>query len=176
MIGTESIIALIICGLFTTLIPIAAVVVFKLKNKSVSLLSAVIGAATFIVFALVLEQIMHIFMLPIVSNSTVAYVIYGVLAAGVFEETGRFLACKFLMKKRSDNKNAIMLGIGHGGIESVLIIGISMFSSAKSPPFTYGNAASSGSRYGSRSAGLVSRTLKRSMRAFLKCTASKALR
>ena len=32
------------------------------------------------------------------------------------------------MKKRSDNKNAIMLGIGHGGIESVLIIGISMFS------------------------------------------------
>ena len=128
MIGTEAIAALIICGLFTTLIPIAAVIVFKLKNKNVSLLSALIGAATFIVFALILEQILHIFMLPIVMNSTVAYVIYGVLAAGVFEETGRFLACKFLMKKRSDNKNAIMLGIGHGGIEAVLIIGLSMFS------------------------------------------------
>lgn len=128
MIGTEAIVSLILCGVLTTFIPIGAVIVYKLKNKSVSLLSALIGAATFIVFALILEQILHAVMLPIVSNSTVAYVIYGVLAAGVFEETGRFLACKFLMKKSSDNANAVMLGIGHGGIEAILIIGFSMFS------------------------------------------------
>ena len=38
------------------------------------------------------------------------------VAAGVFEETGRLLAMKFCMKKDLDKKNAIMYGIGHGGI------------------------------------------------------------
>ncbi|MGN0699663.1 MAG: YhfC family intramembrane metalloprotease [Oscillospiraceae bacterium] len=128
MIGTEAIVSLILCGVLTTGIPIAAVIVHKLKHKSASLLSAVIGAATFVVFALILEQILHAVMLPLVMNSTVAYVIYGTLAAGVFEETGRYLACRFLMKNRTDNANAVMLGIGHGGIEAVLIIGVSMFS------------------------------------------------
>lgn len=128
MIGTEAIVSLILCGVLTTGIPIAAMIVHKLKHKSASLLSAVIGAATFVVFALILEQILHAVMLPLVMNSTVAYVIYGTLAAGVFEETGRYIACRFLMKNRTDNANAVMLGIGHGGIEAVLIIGVSMFS------------------------------------------------
>lgn len=128
MVGTEAIISLFVCAVLTFAIPIAALVIFKKKHRETSLLSAVIGAATFIVFALVLEQFLHLVMLPIVTGSTVAYVLYGTLAAGVFEESGRFVACKLLMKKRSDNANAVMMGIGHGGIEAIILIGFGMIS------------------------------------------------
>lgn len=128
MIGTQSIVSIILCGLLSIAIPVAAVIFFKKKYKGSSIISAFIGAATFVVFALVLEQVLHFFMLPLVTGSTVAYVIYGTLAAGVFEETGRFVACKTLMKKRQDNANAVMMGLGHGGIEAILIIGFSMLS------------------------------------------------
>lgn len=129
MISTEAIAALVICAAAGILLPVAAVAVFKLNFRRSSLLSAVIGGATFIVFALVLEQILHLVMLPVVMNSTIAYVIYGTLAAGVFEETGRFVVCKFLMKKRSDNANAVMLGLGHGGTEAIILVGFSAISS-----------------------------------------------
>lgn len=129
MISTEAIAALAVCSAAGILLPVAAVAVFKLKFRRTSLLSAVIGGAAFIVFALVLEQILHLVMLPVVMNSTIAYVIYGTLAAGVFEETGRFIACKFLMKKRSDNANAVMLGLGHGGTEAIILVGFSAVSS-----------------------------------------------
>jgi uncharacterized membrane protein YhfC len=51
--------------------------------------------------------------------------LYGGLAAllaGVFEETGRFLAFKFLLKKRTGRKTAISYGIGHGGFEAVFLL------------------------------------------------------
>lgn len=128
MVGNDAIIALAVGAVFGFVIPAAAVILFKLKYKKTSVLSAVIGAACFILFALVLEQILHMVMLPLVTGSTVAFVIYGTLAAGVFEETGRFLTCKFFMKKRSDNADAVMLGLGHGGIEAVILLGITMAS------------------------------------------------
>ena len=34
----------------------------------------------------------------------------------VFEETGRLIAMKFWMKKWLDFPNALMYGIGHGGV------------------------------------------------------------
>ena len=47
--------------------------------------------------------------------------------AGLFEETGRFVTMKFLLKKEQGNDhNAIMYGIGHGGIEMAFILVIGM--------------------------------------------------
>lgn len=128
MVGTEALISLFFCAILSFAIPITAVIVFKKKHPEASLLSAVIGAATFVVFALVMEQLLHLVMLPLVLGSTVAYVLYGTLAAGVFEETGRFVACKLLMKKRTGNANAVMMGIGHGGIEAIILVGFGMIS------------------------------------------------
>ena len=128
MVGTQVFVSLIICAVLAFALPVAALIVYKLKFRKASLLSALIGAATFILFALVLEQLLHLVMLPVVSGSTAAYVIYGVMAAGIFEETGRFISCRLLMKKRSDNVNAVMMGIGHGGIEAILLIGIGTIS------------------------------------------------
>lgn len=49
--------------------------------------------------------------------------------AGLFEETGRFTAFKTVLKKnRSNDRNALMYGAGHGGIEVFYILVFSMIS------------------------------------------------
>ncbi|MGN1107376.1 MAG: YhfC family intramembrane metalloprotease [Huintestinicola sp.] len=128
MFSGITIASMFICGLLCIIIPIGAMIFYKKKNKEVRISSFFIGGAVFFLFALVLEQIMHYFMLPIVSGSTVTYVIYGVLAAGIFEETGRFAAFKTVMKNRNDPKDAVMYGLGHGGLEAIIIAGILLLS------------------------------------------------
>ena len=102
------------------------------KKYKVKLSTILIGAATFIVFALLLEPILHQIVLmgpygETIQNNTLYYALYGGLAAGLFEETGRFLAMKFLMKKEpSTAMPAVAYGIGHGGAEMLIVFGIGM--------------------------------------------------
>ena len=105
---------------------------FKYHTKITTFL---IGAATFILFALVLEQLMHVLVLfksPVgdkIQNNIWLYALYGGLAAGVFEETGRLIAMKFLLKKKHGKPHtALMYGAGHGGIEALLVGGLSLVS------------------------------------------------
>lgn len=47
--------------------------------------------------------------------------------AGVFEETGRFLAMRYVLKKEhKDAHNALMYGAGHGGFEMFVILSMGM--------------------------------------------------
>ena len=62
-------------------------------------------------------------------GNTLWYALYGGLAAGLFEETGRFLAMTFLMKKEPATRiPALAYGVGHGGIEMILVFGLTMIS------------------------------------------------
>ncbi len=126
MFSTETIAALAVGGVLGFAIPIAAIIVYKKKNRDAWLPSAFIGAATFIVFALVLESLLHFVMLPLVQGNPWTYAVYGAFAAGIFEETGRFVAYKTLMKKRYTTKNAVLMGLGHGGVEAIIVLGYSM--------------------------------------------------
>ena len=47
--------------------------------------------------------------------------------AALFEETGRYVAMRRFVKPL-DFDNAFMYGVGHGGIEAMILIGISMLS------------------------------------------------
>ena len=93
-----------------------------------------IGACTFIVFALVLEPILHQVVLKGPHRASIManvwyYALYGGLTAGLFEETGRFLSMKFLMKREpSTALPGVGYGAGHGGVEMLIIFGISMIS------------------------------------------------
>jgi len=51
------------------------------------------------------------------------------LTAGVFEEGARWLAFRFLAKDHR-LENGLMYGAGHGGIESILLVGIPVLSTA----------------------------------------------
>ena len=83
-------------------LPIVLSIVWGKKTRSKAS-SFWIGAGTFVVFALILESIVHNIVLKAVGtetfNSLAFYAIYGGLAAGLFEETGRFLVMKLFMKK-----------------------------------------------------------------------------
>jgi uncharacterized membrane protein YhfC len=43
------------------------------------------------------------------------------LLAGIFEETARYILFKFILKKARSWKEGILVGLGHGGIEAVLL-------------------------------------------------------
>lgn len=91
-----------------------------------------IGCAVFIVFALVLESFMHAAVLGLTGTAITGniwlYGLYGGLAAALFEEVGRLVAMKFFMKECLDMSNALMYGVGHGGIEAILILGMTSIS------------------------------------------------
>lgn len=79
------------------------------------------GALTFIA-----AQVLHIPLvfgmnsflqtLPLLANA----IILGLLA-GVFEETARYILFKFILKNTRSWKEGILVGLGHGGIEAVLL-------------------------------------------------------
>lgn len=124
MIGTTAYIAF---GLMTAagLILPTVLCIWWLKTRHEKFTSVLTGAMTFLIFALVLESIVHsiVFMVfPGIKDNVVAYMLYGALMAGIFEETGRFLAYKLVLKKRTNRETAISYGIGHGGFEAVYIL------------------------------------------------------
>ena len=102
------------------------------KKYNVKVRTILIGAGVFVLFALVLETILHQLVLkgpigPSITGNVWYFALYGGLAAGIFEETGRFLAMQFLLKDEpSGAKTAVAYGIGHGGIEMLIIFGVSM--------------------------------------------------
>lgn len=126
MFSTQTIAALAAGGVLGIALPIAAIIVFKLKNREVRLRTVFIGMGTFFVFAMVLEQLMHLAMQSVLGDKGVWFAVYAALAAGVFEETGRLVAYKTIMKRELTLKNSVFMGIGHGGFEAAATMGFSM--------------------------------------------------
>ena len=90
-----------------------------------------LGAAVFLVFALVLEQRAHQLILGgpaggVITGDLGLYALYGGLMAGLFEETGRFAAFQLLRRsgKGGTPQDALIYGAGHGGMEAVLLVGL----------------------------------------------------
>ena len=118
-----------LAALFCFAMPVLLLIYYKRKGADV--LPFFVGCAVFVIFALILESLMHQLVLKVlpvgktILGNTLLYALYGGLAAGVFEETGRFLAFKTVLKKKLGNdRNALMYGAGHGGIEAILIVGL----------------------------------------------------
>lgn len=88
-----------------------------------------VGCGVFLVFALVLESLMHQLVLrlspfgPAIQNNLWLYALYGGLAAGVFEECGRYIAFRSILRRdQTDDRNALVYGAGHGGFEVFFLL------------------------------------------------------
>jgi len=133
MIPVSTLISLAVAALLGFAVPVA-LAWWLVRRYRIRWQTVLIGAGTFIVFALLLEPILHLLVLkgpygPAIMANTWYYALYGGMAAGLFEETGRFLAMKFLMKKESTRAlPGVAYGIGHGGVEMLIIFGITMIS------------------------------------------------
>ncbi|MEA4912190.1 MAG: YhfC family glutamic-type intramembrane protease [Oscillospiraceae bacterium] len=117
--------------LLAVALPVGMFLYFR-KKHGCDRLPFLVGCAVMLVFAFVLEQLAHSVILgsPLgqtIQANPVLLALYGGLMAGLFEESGRLIAFKTVLKRRQSNdKNALMYGAGHGGFEAFVILGISM--------------------------------------------------
>ncbi|MCR5760426.1 MAG: YhfC family intramembrane metalloprotease [Sphaerochaetaceae bacterium] len=119
---------------------------FFLKiRKGADILPYPVGAAVMFLFAFVLETVVHRIVLSTTSigSTLFPYAIYGGIMAGLFEETGRFVAFKTVLKNKLDkDSNALMYGAGHGCFEAVWLLGLTMINNIVwSVMINNGNAA-----------------------------------
>ncbi|MBR2806446.1 MAG: YhfC family intramembrane metalloprotease [Oscillospiraceae bacterium] len=130
IIGKSSIPSLIITIILMIAIPVCFFIYWRRKHKEQTKISWLIaGAVGFIVSARVLELGVHMFCIvadnPVsrfINGNTVVFVLYGVTMAGVFEECGRHVVLKYILKRHRTRENAVMYGIGHGGIEILAVL------------------------------------------------------
>ena len=134
MTGTVPVISIIFMAISCAicfLTPLALFIWLRLK-KGAAIYPFFAGCAVMLLFAFILESGMHNLVLTspagsVIRNNIWLYALYGGLMAGLFEETGRYLAFAFALKKyRAKNVNALMYGAGHGGFEAIVIVGLTM--------------------------------------------------
>ncbi len=133
-VSVWSMVCMAISALVAFAIPVVLCIWLR-KKKHADLLPFFIGCAVMLVFALVLETLVHqlvLNVLPIgktILNNIWLYALYGGFMAGLFEETGRFVAFKTILKKvRNKDVDALMYGAGHGGFEAAMLLGGAMIS------------------------------------------------
>ena len=130
VIGKNSIPALTVTVILMIVIPLCFFLAWRRKHRQeTKIIWLLAGAAGFLVSARVLELGVHYFCIisdnPVsrfILGSNAAYVLYGALMAGVFEECGRHIILKYVLKKNRTRENAVLYGIGHGGIEILFVL------------------------------------------------------
>lgn len=130
-------IASIICMVFSLLLSIGVplgLIIFLKKKYKVSLKVVFVGMIAFFIATQVLESSLHLYFLKVnvttakFLTNPIAFMLYGGLMAGIFEETARLVCYKFIIKKNRSFIDGITYGVGHGGIEAMLIGGIASIS------------------------------------------------
>ncbi len=110
-------------------LPVGLCIYFR-KAKKADLVPFFTGCGVMIFFAFVLESSAHRWILnsefgPAITGNIWLYGLYGGAMAGLFEETGRFIAFRTILRKQQENNaNALMYGAGHGGMEAFILLGI----------------------------------------------------
>ena len=127
MVSTSTMVLMGILAALTALVPLG--VMLLLRRRGGRWGEFLIGVGTFFLFALMLEPVVHRVVLggalgAVIQGNIWLYGLYGGLMAGLFEETGRFIAFKVFLKKRREPVTALSYGIGHGGGEAFLLLGL----------------------------------------------------
>ena len=130
VIGKSSIPALTITIILLIVITVGFFIYWYVKNKQqINISYLIAGIVGFYVSARILELGVHYFCIimdnPVsrfITGNTAAYVLYGVTMAGVFEECGRYIVLKYILKKNRTPENSVLYGIGHGGFEILAVI------------------------------------------------------
>ena len=110
-------------------LPVALFIYYR-RVKKADVLPFFIGCAVMVLFAFVLEALVRQLILGSEAGAAIQgnvwiYGLFGGAMAGIFEETGRFLAFKTVLRgKRGNDASALMYGAGHGGGEALVVLGI----------------------------------------------------
>lgn len=130
MIPSSTFIACFITLFLSLVLPILVLIVMGIKNKGKGIWSAwFLGAAGFFISQIVIRLPLLNILSGMASFQNFArehYFLYALMlafTAGLFELAGRFAAAKFLGKNRTFRRS-LAAGLGHGGIESIILVGL----------------------------------------------------
>lgn len=125
--SSETLICLGVEAALMILLPVPLLIVWKKKTR-LSMKIFITGAVTFFLFAIVLKVLPAMLLFngdnavaKAIRNNPLLFYLTGGLLAGIFEETGRFIAFKTILKRDTQKQTAIAYGIGHGGFECMYI-------------------------------------------------------
>lgn len=130
MVSSLSIGFMVFSVLLVFLLPVG-LAVYMYKKERISIKAILTGAAIFVLFQLLIRiPILNILgtqpgFKGLMENIFFGAVVIGGLSAGLVEEIGRYLGFRFFLKNELSWENGIAYGIGHGGIEAILLVGTS---------------------------------------------------
>ncbi|MBQ8246836.1 MAG: YhfC family intramembrane metalloprotease [Lachnospiraceae bacterium] len=130
MVSTASMIAIIITLFITLIAPVIVWIIYGVKKKGKGVWKAfVLGAAGFVLLQMIIRMpILNIVSLipgfgTFVAEYYVVYCLILAMTAALFEVVARFGVAKILQKK-INYEQGVAAGLGHGGIEAILIVGM----------------------------------------------------
>ena len=130
MIPVTTIAACCVTLFVSLILPVLVLIVFAAKHRKQGILSAwLLGAAGFFVTQILIRLPIltalqsQSWFLSFAQNHLFAYAFSLAFTAGLFELAGRFAVAK-LMQKRLTLRRSLATGLGHGGIEAMIIVGI----------------------------------------------------
>lgn len=130
MVSTGALIGIIVTLIVTLIGPIVAAIVYSIKNKGKGVWKAwLLGASGFFV----LQVLIRVSLLNVLGtfswfqsfaeNHYMVYCLILAMTAALFEVVARFAVAKILQKKMN-YPQGVAAGLGHGGIEAMILIGM----------------------------------------------------
>lgn len=130
MVPVTTVIACVITLFVSLVLPIVVMIIFVAKNKNQGIGSAWwLGAAGFFVTQIIIRvPVLTIlqsqsWFINFANTNPLIYSFFLAFTAGLFELAGRFIVAK-LMSKKLTFKRSLAAGLGHGGIEAMLLTGM----------------------------------------------------
>lgn len=130
MVGVSTIIAVCVTLFISLVLPIVVYIMYGVKNKGKGVWTAwLLGAAGFFVFQMIIRvPILNLLSLnagfvAFLQEHYILYCFILALTAALFEVTGRYIVAR-IMSKGLTFKRSMAAGMGHGGIEAILLIGM----------------------------------------------------
>lgn len=130
MVSTASILACIVTLFVSLILPIVIFIVYAVKNKNCGIVSAwFLGAAGFFVTQILIRlPILNVlslqdWFLRFSQEHIFLYTLSLAFTAGLFELAGRYAVAK-IMEKKLTYRRSLAAGLGHGGIEAIMIVGM----------------------------------------------------
>jgi len=102
--------------------------IYYYRKEKIVIVAVLVGALVFIVSQLLIRIPLLNFISTMpwyqqMAANLFLIALFLAITAGLFEETGRYLGFKYLLKKHLSWKNGVAFGIGHGGIEAIALTG-----------------------------------------------------
>lgn len=130
MVSTGAIIGIIVTLIITLVGPIVAAIVYSVKNKGKGVWKAwLLGAAGFFVLQILIRvPVLNIlgtfpWFQRFAENQYILYCLILAMTAALFEVVARFAVAKIL-QKNMNYQQGVAAGLGHGGIEAIILIGM----------------------------------------------------